>query len=75
MWPFNQSDVRKNEKLYDKLDAKYLDLLEEYGCETCRYYNTGNISKFTERFIYCDSCEHKSDINEIAQKLDDLDVY
>ena len=58
---------------FDKLNAKYLDLLDEYSCEFCKKYYTGNISKFIERFSDCNGCVHFQEMLDLAYKLYELD--
>lgn len=57
-------------KKYNKINNRYLDMLDEYDCTSCKKYNSGNIIKFSDRFAMCTECPHYAEMLKICNEMD-----
>lgn len=66
------SKKEKLQKKINKLNNRYLDLLDKYECFSCNCYNDGNVEKFAERFAKCSNCTHYKEIMDICIEMDSI---
>ena len=53
-----------------KLRNKYYDIVEESGCESCDYYNHGNVRNLSDRFSRCDQCDKLNKILKLCSEIE-----
>lgn len=70
-----KKDAKEYQRLLDKkseLRNKYYDIVEESECESCDYYNHGNVKELSDRFAKCNKCENLNKILKICFEIENI---
>ena len=64
-------------RLLDKnsgLRNKYYDIVEESECESCDYYDHGNVKILSDRFSRCYQCENLNKILRLCEEIENCNT-